>query len=314
MTPNCTTVPDRTMTNGRISNFLRRLLAPAALLALLVLAACTGRKTEKGVLPAERPQGEAVALAYDASGGRLVEAYRNALYWSADGGASRQPVPVPPSVQRGRIAAVAAVPGADSGTTLYLAGPGIGVLRSDDAGRSWVALDKALPSTDITAFATHATDPRTLYVVVPERGIFRSEDAGETWKRLDAGPGAPVRQIVHSNMPGSMQSGWLFAATTGGVRRSMDCFCGWRPTGALPGGAISAVAYDPRQPERVYAATTNEVFRSENGGESWERVSGGGPVRTALAVDQTGVLYAATPGGTLLRSTDQGRTWEPPGA
>lgn len=111
-----------------------------------------------------------------------------------------------------------------------------------------------------------------------------------------------------------MQSGWLFAATTEGVRRSMDCFCGWRPTGELPEGEVLDVAYDPRTPEHVYAATAAGLFRSVNGGEDWEPVSGATAAK-ALAIDpRSGALYAATNAGTLLRSTDEGHTWEPVGA
>ena len=111
-----------------------------------------------------------------------------------------------------------------------------------------------------------------------------------------------------------MQSGWLFAATPEGVRRSMDCFCGWRPTGELPAGEVFDVAYDPRTPEHVYAATAAGLFRSVNGGEDWEPVSGSTRA-TALAIDpQSGMLFAATDGGALLRSTDHGLTWEPLGA
>ena len=302
--------------NGRTLNGVRGLGVPVALVALLaVLTACAAPSSERGVLPEGAPRGEVVALTYDAAGGRLLRAHAHALYESPADSARWQPVPVPPSVRRGRIAAVAAVTGrADAGTTLYIAGPELGVLRSEDAGRTWITLNETLPSTNVAAIATHADDPSTLYAVVPAEGVYRSEDAGETWKRMDAGPGVAVRQLFHSDMPGSMQTGWLFAATTDGVRRSMDCFCGWRPTGESAGGGVSAVAYDPRQPEHVYAAAASGVFRSVNGGEGWERVSAEGPVKTALTMDLSGVLYAATPDGALLQSADKGRTWERFGA
>lgn len=110
-----------------------------------------------------------------------------------------------------------------------------------------------------------------------------------------------------------MQTGWLFAATPEGVRRSMDCFCGWRPTGELPKGEVLDVAYDPTQPKRVYASTAQGLFRSSDGGESWEQAAAG-LTAVALAVDGTGMLFAADRAGTLLRSADQGRSWEQPRA
>lgn len=92
----------------------------------------------------------------------------------------------------------------------------------------------------------------------------------------------------------------------------MDCFCGWRPTGELPAGQVADIAYDRTEPRRVYASTESGLFRSEDGGETWEKVSDE-PV-TSLAVDASGTLYAATPEGSLVRSADQGRTWGDLGA
>ncbi|HEV2150079.1 MAG TPA: YCF48-related protein [Longimicrobiaceae bacterium] len=289
---------------NRIRAHLRNFGASALLLG--GLAACGGDAGEAGVLPEGAPQGEIAALEYDAAGGRLLKAYPQALYASADGGATWKPIPLPASVRQGRLSAVAA---ADSGRVLYAAGPGVGVLQSTDGGKTWIPRSGELPSRDVGAFAVHADQPRTLYASFADEGIYRSEDAGETWTRMDSGPGAPILQFLHSDMEGSMQSGWLFAATPEGVRRSMDCFCGWRPTGELPEGEIFDVAYDPTQPKRVYASTVEGLFRSTDGGESWERVSAE-PILPALAVDAAGTLYAADREGAVLRSADQGSSWE----
>lgn len=281
---------------------VRRWAMAAALLP--VLAAC-GSSAEEGVLPEGPPAGEVVALSFDAAGKRLLKAQPHALSVRENGETHWEPIPLPASVQQGRITAVAAREG-----TLYIAGSGLGVMRSQDEGRTWVRVDEELPSRDIRAFAVHADQPRTLYAAIPEEGIYRSEDAGEAWTRMDGGPGAPIRQLFHSDMAGSMQTGWLFAATPEGVRRSMDCFCGWRPTGELPAGEVRALAYDPTNPANVYAATSAGLFRSTSGGEEWERVAAEADL-SALAFDpEAAALVAATRDGALLRSADQGRSWE----
>lgn len=284
---------------------LARFGAPAVLIG--TLAACGGESAEAGVLPTGAPEGEVVALGYDTGADRLLKAHPHALYESEDGGANWTPIALPSAVQTGQISAVAA---ADSGRVLYVAGPGVGVMQSTDAGKTWTSRSESLPGPDVTAFAVHADQPETLYAVLTD-GIYRSEDAGQTWKKTDGGPGEPIRQFFHSDMPGSMQTGWLFAVTPEGVRRSMDCFCGWRPTGELPAGATD-VAYDPSEPKRVYVSTASGLFRSEDGGESWEQAATE-PV-SSLAVDASGTLYGAAPEGALMRSADQGRSWERAGA
>ena len=286
--------------------------AVAAGTLALASGACSGR--EKGVLTGgDPPPGPLVALTFDATGGggRLLKAYPQSLYASRDGGKSWQEIPLPRSIQRGRVAAVAAAPTAAG--TLYIAGPGLGVLRTTDEGATWVTLNGGLEDLSIEAFAPHAKLDQTLYTAVAGRGIYRSEDGGKHWKRMDQGPGGTVRQLVHSDLAGSMNTGWLYAATDSGVRRSMDCFCGWRRTGALPdsgGGGARSVVVDPGEQQRVYASGDSMVVRSPDGGETWEVLGGRPAAAISLAFDSRhAVLYAATRDGVVLQSRDRGAHW-----
>lgn len=254
---------------------------------------------------AEGAPGGVVALSSEPASGALLRAHSDALFVSHRGSGWEQ-VQLPAALGDGRIAGVAA---AVSGKgTWYIAGPGLGVLRTSDGGRTWEARNAGLPSHDAVAIATHADQPDTVYVYLSDKGIFRSEDGGKRWKLMDGGPREPLTQFVHSGMPGSMQSGWLFAATKTGVARSMDCFCGWHDAGGL-NAKVHAVAYDPKEPHRVYAATEKGLFASANGGEAWERLKSPARVVTALAVMPSGALYIAS-ANRLFRSTDGARTWE----
>lgn len=257
--------------------------------------------------PRQDDRRSAVALVFDRNSGTLLEATAEGLYRSADEGRTWNAVAVP-SASRGRIAAVAS--SAKGGDALYVAGPGIGVQRSSDGGRKWTARNKGLPSTEVVALATHAEQPETVYAYVAKRGIYRSEDAGGHWKLMDAGPRDAVQRLIHSNMPGSMQTGWFFAATARGVSRSMDCFCGWRDAGQLA-RPIRAVAYDPREPQHVYAAADDGLYLSANGGEAWQRITAPAPEISALVVTPSGALYASIASGILFRSTDGARSWAP---
>jgi hypothetical protein len=72
----------------------------------------------------------------------------------------------------------------------------------------------------------HSFRYATLYVWLKDIGIFRTEDSGTHWARMpDQGPpDTAVRGLAHSNLPGSMNTGWLYAATPSGAFLSMDCF------------------------------------------------------------------------------------------
>jgi photosystem II stability/assembly factor-like uncharacterized protein len=247
------------------------------------------------------------ALAYAPQTETLYKSDGQALYRSGGGGKQWTKVPLAALPNGGRVAAVAVSAGEQS--QLYVAGTGLGVLKSADAGKSWSRIDQGLPSRDVIAFATHSTVPDTLFVVVAGAGIYRSEDGGARWRMVDKGPEAEIRRLIHSNLEGSMQSGWLFAATDKGVYRSMDCFCGWRPAGSLP-GPVSAVAYDPEQPMELYAAAGQQVFSTANGGEEWQAAGSPGAQVNALTYSPSGVLHALLSDGRVMQSWDKGRQWE----
>lgn len=102
----------------------------------------------------------------------------------------------------------------------------IGVLRSQDGGQSWTESSHGLSAPSVTALALHSYEKDTLFAWVLNDGIFRSEDAAANWERMpDQGPPDPdVRGLVHSDLPGSMNTGWLYAVTPSGIYLTMDCF------------------------------------------------------------------------------------------
>lgn len=288
---------------------MNKLFWPIALMRGLVAASMlTAAMTGGSALAQSRggASAHAVALAYDSGSGELLKADAHGIYRSGNGGKSWVLVPGPPA-PAGRIDAIAAP--AKSKTALYVAGPGMGVWRTADDGAHWSERDKGLPSREVTAFAAHATLPNTLYAYVPQRGIYRSENAGRAWRLMDSGPKEGIRQLIHTNMPGSMQTGWLFAATSRGVRRIMDCFCLWQNAGHFASGAYR-VAYNPKQPKHVFVATKRALFRSTDGGETWSKTASPRSELAGLAFTNSGVLFAIAPDGALFRSSNEGRSWE----
>ncbi len=75
--------------------------------------------------------------------------------------------------------------------------PDIGVLRSDDHGKSWHSIAKGLPSDFGFPIVAHPHDPDVVYVMpleVPARtsvagapAVWRSSNAGASWQRLAKG-------------------------------------------------------------------------------------------------------------------------------
>ena len=92
----------------------------------------------------------------------------------------------------------------------------------------------------------------------------------------------------------------------------------WVPVGA-PGGNVRVLAQDPRDPDRIYLGTVDGMlYRSDNGGEEWTRMSPGFPRRGCsldeIEVDSHGQVFVGYrevhgQGGGVAKSTDGGKTF-----
>lgn len=170
---------------------------------------------------------DARSLAVDSLSGRLLAATASGLYQSQDEGQSWQPMTLPADIPANGIAHVAIR--SDQPNIIYLAGRSIGIWRSRDAGQIWQKATQGLENEQVTALALHSNgyprdNTKSLFAWVADVGIFESHDEGDTWKR-SADQGPPNRQVLaltHTPLPGSMNTGWLYAATPDGAYLSMD--------------------------------------------------------------------------------------------
>lgn len=89
-----------------------------------------------------------------------------------------------------------------------------------------------------------------------------------------------------------------------------------------PRGLIIDFEVDPEDPDRILAATEDELFRSEDAGETWrplQLIDGGGRLSDAgrvngepavLDAESPDVLDMALSDGSILHSEDGGTSWE----
>jgi hypothetical protein len=109
-------------------------------------------------------------------------------------------------------------------------------------------------------------------------------------------------------------------ATLGdGVYKSTDGGITWRRIVAgLLDLRVQALAVDLFDPATVYAGTEGGIYRSFNGGEIWEWISGSGSGITAIVIDRNScinkgltcrTLYAASESEGVFKSTDGGLSW-----
>jgi photosystem II stability/assembly factor-like uncharacterized protein len=170
---------------------------------------------------------------------------------------------------------------------------------------------------DVRELATDPRDPRVVYLGTADGVLYKSEDAGLRWRRLS--PGFPLRGMSLDNIsvdPGGriLVGYWEVDGSGGGVARSTDGGGTFDLLEGIQGHSVRALATDAGNPAVVVVGAIDGVFRSEDGGDHWQRLSPEGheEVRNveSVALDpaHAGVVYVGT-WHLPWKTSDGGRTW-----
>jgi len=200
----------------------------------------------------------------------------------------------------GRVLAVAGIPG--DARHFYFGAVDGGVWATQDAGRTWQPIFDGEPVGSIGALALAPSNPQVIYV-----------GSGEADMRSD---------IAHGN----------------GMYRSTDGGKHWAHIGLADSYQIGRILVDPHNPDVVYVAALGHaygpnaergVFRSRDGGKSWDKVlsrnGDTGAIDLAFKPGDPDTIYAALwqtrrppwsvyppsngPGSGLFVSHDGGTHW-----
>jgi len=223
-------------------------------------------------------------------------------------------------------------------------------LRAEIRGdrESWQLRGPTNVGGRITCCAVDPRDPDVVYAGAAEGGVLRSRNGGQSWDLIFDGQASlsvgavcldPIDPDVVYVGTGEVNPGGGSVAYGGvGVFRSPDQGETWQPLGLETTGSIGRIVVDPTDPDRIYVAAMGDlwspgpdrgVFRTVDGGQTWQRVLGGdeetGCVDLILRPDQPQTLLAALwertrgperhdDGGTgcaVWRTDDGGDSWQP---
>jgi photosystem II stability/assembly factor-like uncharacterized protein len=222
----------------------------------------------------------------------LYAGYENcAIHRSEDGGERWQPLPVtvrfpevtvaPGANPAKRVLKLAANPANTS--ELYGAIEVGGIIRSLDGGEHWENMSHGQYLNDDTVDMHGVLVGRWrpgMILAIARAGLFKSADRGEHWASARLEPLNPKGQTYCRDIrevPGDPKTVWVaaganFQSDVGALFRSTDGGSSWARVdmGVKPKTTMFALAFDQRQPSRMYCATSGgEVFASADGGRSW---------------------------------------------
>ncbi|PPK88725.1 photosystem II stability/assembly factor-like uncharacterized protein [Neolewinella xylanilytica] len=254
-----------------------------------------------------------------------------------------------PATMSGRVSCLAVHPG--DAATVYIGAGGGGVWKTTNNGATLQPVfDDHVQS--IGAIALAPADPQTVYVGTGEPwvrnsvsigdGVYRSRDGGNRWQHIGLDSTERIAAIVvHPKHPDTLYVaalGPLWSdGTQRGVFRSTNGGADWDRVLYLDEATGAAsLSMHPEDPNILFAAMWSHrryphtfdsgftgrsgLYRSRDGGESWELLSEGLPAETlgrigvAVAPGNGEVVYASVETGSketkgLYRSEDGGDTW-----
>ena len=133
-------------------------------------------------------------------------------------------------------------------------------------------------------------------------GFLRSDDRGRTWQVVSRYGAMDLHKIVirHDRM-------YAFDAVLSAIVISEDEGRTWSEH-FTPRGLIIDFDVDPADRDRLVASNDDELFRSEDGTDTWRPIARAPGMRLAWVAPDT--LYRADKDGTIRISDDAGDTWE----
>lgn len=253
-----------------------------------------------------------------------------------------------PAFMSGRIADIAIDP-TDQNTWYVAVGSG-GVWKTVNAGTTFSPVFDKYGVYSTGCITVDPSNPNVVWLGTGENvggrhasfgdGIYKSEDGGQTWVNHGLLNSERISKIIvhpsNSDVLYVASQGPLWAS--GGERgfyKTIDGGKTWRRTlGDNEWLGVTDIAVDPRDPDRIYAATwarhrtvaalmdgseSTRMYVSEDGGENWQLLKTGlpegkwGKIGLAVSPIDPDVVYAAIEldrrTGGVWRSSDRGASW-----
>ena len=155
----------------------------------------------------------------------------------------------------------------------------------------------------------HGITLRTTFRQLPFRGIVISYDDPDIIYIL-TGDGDSGQAGSASGM---LLHGLGYVQASIGVLKSTDGGWTWNETGDMPGAGSQMVGFqldqDPIDPDRLLAATSSGLYRTEDGGQSWQRESGHYTYDVKFHPTDSTYAYATWANGIVAYSDNNGRDW-----
>ncbi len=194
--------------------------------------------------------------------------------------------------------------------TLYIA-TSDGFLKSIDQGNNWVRKKSGFPADErVTSIAVSASNPAILFAGTFDGRIYKSTDGGNRWSNVTHGLkilfGIKGIAIDSTNPKIIYFAGFNDRTGPAGVFKSIDGANSWQFKGSeLSLQGLDGLILNPGNSSQIYIFNSKEIYVSQNGAESWQKLDLTGLENNGILGTSQGILdLAISPDPfTLLAAT-----------
>ena len=182
----------------------------------------------------------------------------------------------------------------------------------------WTALGP--DGGDARSITYDPSNPDRIYLGTSAGEMFLSNDGGQTWARF-AHFGSGYDYVLDSVAVDPKDSNvmyvgaWSVESNNGDLYKSIDRGSTWKELPGMHGKSVRAMALAPSDPKAIAVGALDGVYRSLDGGESWEKITPASYPEMknfeSVAFDPLSVnaVYAGT-WHLPWKTEDGGRTWQ----
>jgi photosystem II stability/assembly factor-like uncharacterized protein len=166
------------------------------------------------------------------------------------------------------------------------------------------------PTTLILSITPNAKPTKAATVPIPPTTTQTFSPTGNplVWKRISMGQEFATDTVTSITVDSNDPEVIFVGMQNAGVFRSIDGGLSWSPRNqGLANTQVISLSIGQKNPNILYAGTLGGIFKTQDGGENWERIGEGR--RLLMDYKNSSHLYISN-GGNVLESSNEGITWQ----
>ena len=218
----------------------------------------------------------------------------------------------------------------DNPRIIYI-GSNNSIFKTEDGGEFYRSILSVKGQSKVVNFILCGPKDKNSLYAATAGGLFYSSNQGQAWNRIFQGKNSQEKECTSI----AILSTAIYLGTKGGLFISQDKGRNWhKELGKLGNSHILAIASDIKEPDYIYVACVEGVFKTQTKGKEWERIFAVSPTENNnnheddedeedqdreerfsnlryIAIDPNNLncLYLATSRG-VYQSQDRGKNWK----